>query len=101
MNVNTIIGGEFECIRTNVRPIPNNSLFKPFTFSSGRTALYNIVAFCIEKLQCTTILMPDYLCDSIIETVESSGIAFDFYHILDNLTPDWSSISNKCVQGGG
>lgn len=100
MKVDTIIGGEFECIRTKVRPVSNNSVFTPFTFSSGRTALYNIVTYCIEKLQCNKVILPDYLCDSIIETVEATGIAFDFYHILDNLIPDWSSISNKCALGG-
>ena len=88
MKVDTIIGGEFECIRTKVRPVSNNSVFTPFTFSSGRTALYNIVTYCIEKLQCNKVILPDYLCDSIIETVEATGIAFDFYHILDNLIPE-------------
>lgn len=100
MKVEKIIGGEFECIRTNVEPVKNNCVFTPFTFSSGRTALYNIITCCIEKLQCKKVILPDYLCDSIIKTVESIGVAFDFYHILDNLIPDWGSISTKCELGG-
>lgn len=100
MKVETIIGGEFECIRTKVGTVSNNCEFTPFTFSSGRTALYNIITYCIEKLKCKKVILPDYLCDSVIETVESTGVAFDFYHILDNLNPDWSSISIKCEPGG-
>lgn len=101
MKVDTIIGGEFECIRTNLSPVSGNSVFKPYTFSSGRTALYNIVTYCIEKIQCKKVILPDYLCDSIIETVVATGIAIDFYHVLDNLIPDWNSIANKSVRGGG
>lgn len=100
MTVNTIIGGEFECVRYNEN-LPLKALsFKPYTFSAGRTALYNIIIYCKEHLQSKIIFLPDYLCDSIVDAVHATEMVIDFYHVSENLLPEWKSIADKLRNGG-
>lgn len=76
-----IIGGEFEiepCFLNKDRDI----LFKGSFFSSGRSALYTILSYIKNHNNVTRLYLPDYLCESIIKTVEYCGIKFEFY-LLD------------------
>lgn len=100
MTVNTIIGGEFECVRYNENLSLKTLSFKPYTFSAGRTALYNIIIYCKEQLQSKIIFLPDYLCDSIVDAVHATEMVIDFYHVSEKLLPEWKSISDKLRNGG-
>ncbi len=98
--MNTIIGGEFECCSTKEQY--SHCIFEkiePYTFSSGRVALYNIVMYCMKNLQCDKVILPDYLCDSIIYAIQYADLEIDFYHVTAQLLPDWQSVSCKIHRG--
>lgn len=101
MKVDSIIGGEFECVRTQLNSVSSQiEISSPYTFASGRIALYTILRYCMEILNCKKVYLPDYLCDSIIETVVATGINLDFYHVFYDLVPDYSSITKNVERGG-
>jgi dTDP-4-amino-4,6-dideoxygalactose transaminase len=89
-----IIGGEFE-IRTkdfikygSTQPFEFN---KGYFYSSGRAALHHILSLLIQKEK-KKILLPDYLCESIVEVVKISKIPFYFYSINEDLSINIDSI---------
>lgn len=99
--MNTIIGGEFECVSTKEQS--SHCIIEqiePYTFSSGRVALYNIVMYCKKNLQCDKVILPDYLCDSIIYAIQCAELETEFYHVTAELLPDWQSVSCKICRGG-
>lgn len=49
----------------------------------GRTALL----FLIDKLQVKTLYLPYFLCDSVIEKAEESGVKLHYYQIDSQLVP--------------
>lgn len=55
-------------------------------YSSGRAALYCILRNIQKIFGGGTILIPDYLCDSITNTIVDAGWNYDFYHINERLT---------------
>jgi hypothetical protein len=79
-----IIGGEFEIdISKKGR---HNLHFKDATFySSGRAALFNILAFIEKHIDIRYILLPDYLCDSILQVVNNFKFEIKFYSLEENL----------------
>jgi len=40
------------------------------------------------------VLLPDFLCEVIIKTFESENISYSFYHINEDLTIDFDSVSD-------
>lgn len=65
----------------------NSTLF----FSSGRAALY--AALCAEKTEASLqVVLPNYLCSSVIDAVNDAGLVYSFYHIQDSLYPDMDSL---------
>jgi len=58
-------------------------------YSSGRAALYCILRN-IQKIfrGDGSILIPDYLCDSITNTIADAGWKYSFYHIDEELNVD-------------
>lgn len=88
-----IIGGEFDIdIAQFIGGVP---AFKGgYYYSSGRAALYNILIYIKNHGRCSTILLPDYLCESVLQAVEASGFDFNFYAINEDLT-----INRKDVEG--
>ena len=66
-------------------PNDNSELF----FSSGRAALYAALRAEKNSLQ---VVLPDYLCSSVIDAVNDAGLPICFYHIQDNLYPDMDSL---------
>ena len=64
-----------------------------YYFSHARTALkYGLVHLKMNKNQ--QILIPDYICDSVIDPIENLGINIKYYPILDNFQPDWDILEN-------
>ena len=94
------MGGEFEIDISNIKNYA--SIFpKEFRrgqfYSSGRAALYHILKFS-GKLGKNKILLPNYLCDSIVEVVSLSGIPYEFYNINLDLTIDVESVRKRYTQ---
>ncbi len=88
-----VIGGEFEISSLN-RHVRGH-LNEDFQFfSSGRAALFAILQY-IKKLKgVDRILLPDYLCSTIVSTVTASELEFAFYPVNNNLIPDSGFIEN-------
>lgn len=92
-----VIGGEFEISFDNIInkvPIKDNIFIsKNVLYSTGRGALYYILQD-IKKNNplFRTILLPDFLCSSIIDTVEAVNFSIEYYHIKENLYPDLNNL---------
>ena len=79
MSVN-IIGGEYKIDGEKLicREMEN------IDYSSGRCALYCILRSIGREGD--VILLPNYLCDSISQTVNDAGWKYEFYRIDNNLS---------------
>lgn len=91
-----IIGGEFEINKRYFIETGSTQSFKfkdGYFYSSGRAALYHILLFSIKNGK-EKILLPDYLCESIIEIVKILKIQFYFYKINEDLTTNIDSIKD-------
>lgn len=87
------IGGEFEInsLQSGSYAARNRSYQY---YSSGRAALYAIIRYLIKSKTINRILLPDYLCSSIVDTVIKSGVKYTFYAIRTDLQPDIKTLSN-------
>lgn len=96
-----IIGGEF-AITHDMTQINNNVLQEDenkFYFSSGRCALYSI----LKDIECAfdksgEVLLPDYLCDSITNTVVDANWNYSFYHVRNDFHIDIDSIEGCTLE---
>ena len=64
-----------------------------YFFSHGRTAL----KFGLKQLGFKSeeeILIPDFICDVVVNTLKTSGIKYKYYYINDKLEPDWGSLTS-------
>ena len=92
---NKVIGGEFEIDvqlsyqQRNV--IPEGVV----TFSSGRSALYNILTYLKETKNIKSVLFPDYICESVYQMAEKNLLGVEFYELDEQLNPDFRDIQNK------
>lgn len=94
------IGGEFEisCDSIiNANSENKNLLGKTNVFySTGRGALFYILQDIRNNNPLyKTVLLPDFLCSSIIDIVEASNFSIEYYHIKENLYPDLNDILMK------
>ena len=74
-----------------------NQYHRYYTFG----AYYSIKAI-IESLECIPgdyILLPSYLCPSIIAPFAEAGVRYDFYKMKEGLVPDIEDISHKTKTG--
>jgi len=83
-----LIGGEFEVdpsllLKKNKTKLNFDNLF-PF----GRAALYYIFKVIKKKNNNIRILLPDYLCKSIVKTIEDIQLKFSFYPVDKKLHLD-------------
>lgn len=78
-----VIGGEFE-----LASVPEKAMLtgKYYKYASGRAALYQILMSI--KLTTFKVWLPDWLCESMIDAVRKTGIAYSFYHLGKNLRMD-------------
>jgi len=74
------IGGEFE-IDPGLFSLPGKYDPKGYLLSSGRAALDVILAFLREKKGINEILLPDYLCESILTAAEKNSFKISFYKL--------------------
>ena len=92
---NKIIGGEFEIDVQQHYQVRNAVPEGVVTYASGRSALYNILAYLKEKSGIKSVLFPDYLCESVYQMAEKNQMGVEFYVLDEQLTPDFRDIENK------
>lgn len=63
-------------------------------FSHARVALkYGLKCFSLSSKD--IVLVPDFICDVILNPLQDSNIKYSFYTLNDDLTPDWSSVKSQ------
>lgn len=92
---NKVIGGEFEIEVQPHYPQRNAAPEDVETYSSGRSALYNILVYLKEHKGIMTVLFPDYLCESVYQMAEKNQMGIEFYELDEQLNPDLKDIENK------
>lgn len=63
--------------------------------SNGRTASVYAMKHCAEKMKGKKVLLPDYLCLSVISAAEWAGVSYDFYRVKANLEIDLDDLIAK------
>lgn len=78
-----MIGGEFQIAVTDILNAENRHLESPdvYVYSSGRAALYQILKYLKQEKVVTSVLLPDYLCSSILAPVQKLELEYFFYPI--------------------
>lgn len=63
--------------------------------NNGRTASVYALSHCAEKMQGKKVLLPDYLCLSVISAIEWAGLSYDFYRVSRTLEIDMEDLESK------
>ena len=71
-----------------------------FYFSKGRSALYwGLIALgCDAK---SHVLMPDFICDDILQPFRKVGMTVATYEVTDQLEPKWHDVMRHDMPKGG
>ena len=82
-----MIGGEFPITVTDILNAQNRHFNAPdvYAYSSGRAALFQILKYLKQKKGINRILLPDYLCSSVLVPVKELGVEYAFYPINELL----------------
>lgn len=92
------IGGELEIDDALLEPGPDH---RGPHFASGRGALHAILGEIRASREGDGVLLPDYLCESVVTTVLRAGFSYDFYAVSADLTPDVDSLVAAYREGPG
>lgn len=89
-NRSEIIGGEFDVDLQSLKYSysGNVCLDGLYKYSSGRSALYHILLDAKKRNNISKILLPDYLCSSIVIAAEKADEEVVFYPLNDKLELD-------------
>ena len=90
-----MIGGEFPIAVTDVLNAEGRHSVNPdvYTYSSGRAALYQILNYLKQEKGIMRILLPDYLCSSVLVPIKALGLEFAFYQIDESLELEKENLS--------
>lgn len=82
-----MIGGEFQIAVTDILNAENRHSGNPgvYAYSSGRAALCQILKYLKQEKGVISVLLPDYLCSSILVPVQKLGLEYSFYPIDEQL----------------
>lgn len=82
-----MIGGEFPIAVTDIlnADVRHSKTPDVYTYSSGRAALYQILKYLRKEKGTTRILLPDYLCSSVLVPVKALQLEYVFYPIDESL----------------
>ena len=82
-----MIGGEFQIAVTDILNAQNRHFDAPdvYAYSSGRAALYQILKFLKQEKGITYVLLPDYLCCSVLVPIKDLSMEYSFYPIDEKL----------------
>lgn len=89
-NRSEIIGGDFDVDLQSLKysHSGNVCLDGLYKYSSGRSALYHILLDVKKRNNISKILLPDYLCSSVVIAAEKIGVEVVFYPLNDKLELD-------------
>lgn len=87
-----VVGGEFEITPDLLVPNPREATILR-GFASGRAALHAIVADAVKSRAVTHVLLPDYLCGTMISAVDHARCAYSYYPLGLDLRPDMVRLS--------
>ena len=78
-----MIGGEFPIAVTDIlnADVRHSKTPDVYTYSSGRAALYQILMYLQKEKGTTRILLPDYLCCSVLVPIKTLQLEYVFYPI--------------------
>lgn len=90
-----MIGGEFPIAAADLLNAGIKQTVSPdvYAYSSGRAALYQILKFLQQEKGINHILLPDYLCSSVMVPVKALGLDFTLYPIDEQLELEPTSFS--------
>jgi len=90
-----MIGGEFPIAVTDVLNAETRHLQSTdvYTYSSGRAALYQILKYLQEEKGINRILLPDYLCSSVLVPTKNLKLEYEFYPIDEALELEQDAFS--------
>ncbi len=90
-----MIGGEFQIAVADVLNAENrhSETLDVYSYSSGRAALYHILKYLKQEKGIEHVLLPDYLCSSVLVPVKSLELGFSFYLIDEQLELETSCFS--------
>lgn len=82
-----MIGGEFPIAVTDIlnADVRHSKIPDVYTYSSGRAALYQILKYLQKEKGIIRILLPDYLCSSVLVPVKALQLDYVFYPIDESL----------------
>jgi hypothetical protein len=91
-----VIGGEFDI---DISRMASAMEFAGGTlYSSGRAALFNILKHIDAKGTQSVIMLPDYLCESVLDAVNKFKFRTVFYALNADLTVDKEDFSAKYTE---
>ena len=95
-NRSEIIGGEFDVDLQSLKysHSENVCLDGLYKYSSGRSALYHILLDVKKRNNISKILLPDYLCSSVVIAAEKADVEVVFYPLNDKLELDEKHFAN-------
>lgn len=95
-NRSEIIGGEFDVDlqRLKYSHSGNVCLDGLYKYSTGRSALYHILLDVKKRNNISKILLPDYLCSSVVFAAEKADVEIVFYPLNDKLELDEKLFAN-------
>ena len=90
-----VIGGEFDIDISKIGAMSENN--NELLFSSGRSALFSILKSIsnVKHQQFSKVLLPDYLCDSVLNAVKKTNYKIEFYKIESDLSIDFPDLKTK------
>lgn len=96
-----MIGGEFDIDVQRVQSQWHNNILAEdvATFSTGRAALYHIIKNTMEHRVISQIMVPDYLCSSVLVPIQKLGFNPVFYPLNDNMElkqEEFTQLYKKC-----
>ena len=82
-----MIGGEFPIAVTDILNAKESFHLEEdcYAYSSGRAALYQILKYLKEQKQITHVLLPDYLCSTILVPIHKLGLSYSFFPLNEKL----------------
>ena len=92
-----MIGGEFPIAVTDILNAQNRHSDAPdvYAYSSGRAALFQILKYLKQEKGIIHILLPDYLCSSVLVPIKDLGLESSFYPIDEQLELIESEFSQR------
>lgn len=92
------IGGEFELDPTLLESSERDLFYSGTYFSSGRAALCAILRKLQEEHSDFVVMLPSYLCQSIIKTLNDLRLPFAFYGLTRDLQIDRDDVERIARQ---